>query len=309
MNNKISFPGLGIKEFEIDPVVLEFGENFSIAWYGLIITTGIVLAVLYIYMRLRSIGLIGDDLIDLTFATVIPGVLGARFYYVLFYELKNPGTYETFMEMIAIWEGGLAIYGGIIFGALGAIIMLKVKKIKKLAFFDALAPAVMIGQTLGRWGNFFNCEAYGGDTDLPWRMRIEFAYGEIVEVHPTFLYESLWNFLGLAIITVVFYKLKAKKFDGQVLLFYLGWYGLGRFMIEGLRQDSLYIGNVRVSQLVAILCFMVAGALFVYFTIKIKENISSDVIYEKDTPKYEAIIAKRNNDNSEENINDSEEKS
>lgn len=293
MNDKISFPGLGIKEFEIDPIAVQFGEKFSIAWYGVIITTGIVLAILYIYLRLKKLGLIGDDLIDITFATVIPGILGARLYYVFFHGLKNPGTYTSLYDVIAIWEGGLAIYGGIIFGALGAIIMLRIKKIKGLAFFDALGPAVMIGQILGRWGNFFNCEAYGAETTLPWRMRINFAYGETIEVHPTFFYESMWNLIGLIIITLVFYRFKKKKFDGQVLLFYLAWYGLGRAMIEGLRLDSLYIGALRVSQWVAILCFVVAGSLFVYFTIKIKENISSDVIYKDESPKYAKIMAER----------------
>ena len=306
MNNKISFPGLGIKEFEIDPVAVEFGDKFSIAWYGVIITTGMVLAILYIYYRLKKQGLIGDDLIDITFSTVIPGILGARIYYVIFHGIKNPGTYKSFYDVIAIWEGGLAIYGGIIFGALGAMIMLKIKKIRGLAFFDALGPAVMIGQILGRWGNFFNCEAYGGETTLPWRMRINFAYGETVEVHPTFLYESLWNIVGLVIITLVFYTFKKRKFDGQVLLFYLSWYGLGRFMIEGLRQDSLYIGSIRVSQLVAIICFAVAGSLLVYFTIKIKGNISSDVIYKEESPKYAKIMAERNEPVQSENTENEE---
>ena len=144
-------------------------------------------------------------------------------------------------------------------------------------------------------GNFFNSEAYGGPCDLPWRMRIAFAGGNTIEVHPTFFYESLWNFVGIVIITLVFYTFKKKKFDGQALLFYLGWYGLGRAIIEGLRQDSLYIGNIRVSQLVALICFAIAGGLFVYFTIKIKENISADVIYKEGTPKYCAIIEQRNN--------------
>jgi len=294
MNNKISFPGLGIDEFEIDPIALEFGEKFSVAWYGIFVTSGIIAAILYIYFRLRKNGLISDDLIDITFATVIPGILGARIYYVIFHGIKNPGTYTTFMEIIAIWNGGLAIYGGIIFGALGAIIMLRIKKIRGLAFFDALGPGVMIGQILGRWGNFFNCEAYGAETTLPWRMRIDFGYGDIVEVHPTFFYESMWNLIGLVIITLVFYVFKKKKFDGQVLLSYLAWYGLGRAMIEGLRQDSLYIGSLRVSQWVALICLTVAGSLLVYFTIKIRGNIASDVIYKESSYKYAKIIAERN---------------
>ena len=297
MNNKVSFPGIGIKEFEIDPIAVDFelfGESFSIAWYGIFVTCGIVAAILYIYFRLKKHGLIGDDLIDITFATVIPGILGARIYYVIFHGIKNPGTYTSFYDVIAIWEGGLAIYGGIIFGALGAIIMLRVKKIRGLAFFDALGPGVMIGQILGRWGNFFNCEAYGAETTLPWRMRIDFAYGETIEVHPTFFYESMWNVIGLVIITLVFYVFKKKKFDGQVILFYLAWYGLGRSMIEGLRLDSLYIGALRVSQWVAIICLVVAGSLFVYFTIKIRDNISSDIVYKESSRKYTMILAKRN---------------
>jgi phosphatidylglycerol:prolipoprotein diacylglycerol transferase len=293
MNNKIGFPGLGIKDFEIDPVALEFelfGKDITVAWYGVVITLGIVLAITYIYLRLKKIGLVFDDLMDITFGTVIPGILGARLYYVFFYNLEHPGTYTTFEEIIAINKGGLAIYGGIIFGALGAYLTLKAKKVRIPAFFDALGPAVMIGQILGRWGNFFNCEAYGAETTLPWRMRLSFASGFVTEVHPTFLYESLWNLLGLVIICVVFYAMKKRKFDSQVLLFYLSWYGLGRFMIEGLRQDSLYMGPFRVSQLVAILCFVVAGTLFVYFTVKTKENKCSEIIYKEGAKNYKEAM-------------------
>ena len=281
--NKISFPGLGIDEFSVNEVAFSiFGRD--IAWYALIITTGIILAVAYIFLRLREKGLVFDDLIDVTFFTVIPGMICARLYYVLFYELENPGTYKSFLDVIAIWNGGIAIYGGIIGGALGAFLTLRIKKMRVTQFFDALGPGVMLAQSIGRWGNFFNSEAYGSQTTLPWRMGV-IEGGEMIYVHPTFLYESLFNLLGFILINI-FYK--KKKYDGQIILIYFTWYGFGRMLIEGLRTDSLYIGSsgIRVSQLVAFICFVLGLSALIFFGIKYKKRHVARTIYCKGSKRY-----------------------
>ncbi len=286
--NKISFPGLGIGEMEIDPVALRFGE-VSIAWYGLIITCGILLSALYISLRGKRLKLLTDDLIDVAFCTVIPGIIGARLYYVIFDFMDRPGNYTSFYDVIAIWEGGLAIYGGIIGGALGALIGLRWKKIRIPAFFDLLAPAVQIAQSLGRWGNFCNAEAFGSETTLPWRMRIVNDYHPTgIEVHPTFLYESLWNLLGFVLLNL--YS-KKKKFDGEIFFLYLGWYGLGRMFIEGLRTDSLYLGGLRVSQWLAGACLVVAIGMLIYLHLFKKLRSVADCIYLPESKQYAAVNA------------------
>lgn len=284
--NKISFPGLGIGEMEINPTALSFGK-VSIAWYGLIITCGIIFSALYIYMRGKKLKLIADDLIDVAFCTVIPGIIGARLYYVFFDFLERPDNYTSFYDVIAVWEGGLAIYGGIIFGALGALIGLRWKKIRIPAFFDLLAPAVQMAQAIGRWGNFCNAEAYGGATTLPWRMRIVNDYHPMgIEVHPTFLYESLWNVLGFTLLCLY---TKKKKFDGEIFFLYLGWYGLGRMFIEGLRTDSLYLGGLRVSQWLAGACLIVAVVMLIYLHAVKKLRTVADCIYVPGSKRYEEL--------------------
>ncbi|MGM9681723.1 MAG: prolipoprotein diacylglyceryl transferase [Eubacteriales bacterium] len=285
--NKISFPGISDTTFEINEVAFTIpGTNISVAWYGILIMIGIFVAIFYIYRRAKRQKLIFDDLLDLAMFTVIPGIIGARLYYVFFDWLRHPGNYTSFRDVIAIWEGGLAIYGGIIFGALACILTLRYKKIRIPAFFDCLAPAVMIAQSIGRWGNFCNGEAFGASTDLPWAMHIETSYDggttwfvTAMGAHPTFLYESLWNLLGFILLCSLY---KHRKFDGQITLGYLTWYGFGRMFIEGLRTDSLYIGgtDIRVSQLIAFLCFIIAGTLLIYLTfIRHKTRSVSDCIY------------------------------
>ncbi len=254
MENKIAFPGLGIEEFTLDRVAFTiFGRD--VAWYGVIIAIGMIVAVGYIMWRTTQYkGIKPDDVIDFALFVIVFGVIGARLYYVIFDPTPN---YHSFIDVIAIWEGGLAIYGGIIAGAATAIVVCLVKKIRIPCFFDMLAPAVMIAQSIGRWGNFVNGEAYGGVTDIFIRMELNG-----VCVHPTFLYESLWNLLGFILLNI-FYK--KRKFDGQIVLGYLAWYGLGRGFIEGLRTDSLYIGSLRVSQLVGFLSFALALLSMLYF--------------------------------------------
>ena len=255
--NKISFPGLGIKEFKLNPIAFEiFGK--PVAWYGIIISFAMILAVLYVLYRAKqSDSIKQDDVFDYAIWAIPLGVIGARIYYVAtkFEDYKADSILETFKNCIAIWEGGIAIYGAIIGGALGLIIASRIKKIKPLKIFDMVAPAVMIAQAIGRWGNFCNAVAHGGPTSLPWRMGIRNDENPTaIFVHPTFLYESLWNILGFILINL-FYK--KKKYDGQILVMYLTWYGFGRMLIEGLRTDSLYVLGFRISQIVGFLCFFI----------------------------------------------------
>lgn len=281
----LSFPGLGIGEFTIDSVAFTLFGKISINWYSLIITTGIIVAVLYVWFRFKEHKYPLDDLIDYALWIVPCGILGARLYYIIFkldYYIvtfkdgffANLG--ESLRRMIAVWEGGLAIYGGIIAGAIAAILVARHKKKSILQMLDFLAPAVMIAQAIGRWGNFMNAEAHGGITELPWRMGI--LEGEVWNYyHPTFFYESLWNVIGFLLIHFIFVKNKRfTKFEGQICFMYLAWYGFGRMIIEGLRTDSLYLfGFIRISQLVGLLCFLGGVGIIVYKLIKqrkVKEN-------------------------------------
>ncbi len=259
--NHISFPGLGIKEFKLNPEAFNlFGR--PVMWYGVIISVAMILAVLYVLYRAKhSEGIKTDDVFDFAIWAIPLGVVGARIYYVAtkFEEYKADTPLETLKNCIAIWEGGIAIYGAIIGGALGLYIAARLKKIKVLKAFDMAAPAVMIAQAIGRWGNFCNAEAHGGPTDLPWRMGIRNdEFPTTVYVHPTFLYESLWNVLGFVLINIIY---KKKKYDGQILVMYLTWYGFGRMLIEGLRTDSLYVLGFRISQVVGFLCFFIGICL------------------------------------------------
>ena len=286
----VSFPGLGIGEFSFSRVAFEiplFG-GIKIHWYGIIIVTGIILAFLYAYYRAKHEGISFDDLLDITIFTVIFAVIGARAYYVL----TTLDQYDSFLEMIAIWNGGIAIYGAIIAGAITVYAVCRVKKIPFLKMFDVAAPSVMIGQIVGRWGNFCNGEAFG--TEIPQdsifyfiRMGLNSANtdGQMLYVHPTFLYESLWNLVGLVIIHCLY---KKKKFDGQVVLMYATWYGFGRMFIEGLRTDSLYIpGTVlRISQVIGFLCFVLGAIALIVLLAKANRRQKDSMEY---TPAYKKI--------------------
>ena len=277
----ISFPGLGIDGIRINRLVFSVG-NIQVAWYGLLITIGIALAVLYCIRRAKSVGIDSDTVIDIALLTVVLGVLGARLYYVIA-DWKN-GGYDSLYDVIAIWNGGLAIYGGVIGGILGIFIMCRVKKINFLTMMDIAAPSVMIGQIIGRWGNFTNAEAFGSlqvydffgktfDTshlfeNLFCRMGIQYGELPFVEyVHPTFLYESLWNLIGFLWINAIW---KKRRRDGQIAWCYLSWYGFGRMWIEGFRTDSLYAGSLRVSQLLGAVCFLGALSLLIFTLVRPK---------------------------------------
>lgn len=271
--NPIEFPGLGL-EFNIQRVAFTlFGKD--VYWYGIIIALGMALAVIYCYYNARRFGIVPDRVLDMILFAAPLGIIGARIYYVVFYLdlYRRPDGSFDWGSAVSIWDGGLAIYGGVIAGVLVLYVFCKVTHIKFLAFADLGVHGLMIGQAIGRWGNFCNQEAFGGLTNLPWRMGLTIG-GQYMEVHPTFLYESLWNAAGLAF--AHFYFKKHRKYDGQVFLFYLCWYGLGRMWIEGMRTDSLYLfgTGIRVSQLLAGICFVVAGALLLYFHFKRKNDPS-----------------------------------
>ena len=263
---KLSFPGLGIGEFTVDSEAFSiFGA--PIAWYALIICLGMVFAVCYVIFRAGQIGIDSEQIIDFALFVIPIGVIGARLYYVLM-ELDS---FDSLGEALNIRNGGLAIYGGIIAGAITVFCVCKYKKINFLAFADCVVPGLIMAQSIGRWGNFMNGEAFGSETTNFLRMGIynynsiyTFGTSQMVYVHPTFLYESLWNLVGFIAINV-FYK--HKKYDGQIFLMIFGWYGLGRMWIEGLRMDSLYLfgSSIRASQALAMLLFAVCTALLVYF--------------------------------------------
>lgn len=253
----ISFPFLG--DWSINPSnsFVLFGHTFY--WYGVIIACGFLLAVAYCFHRCREFGISQDDLTDNLLFAVPIAIIGARAYYVLF----NLDNYHSFWDACKIWEGGLAIYGGIIAAVITVLVVCRVKKISPLAVLDTVSFGLLIGQSIGRWGNFMNREAYGYETDAFCRMGLTLN-GETIYVHPTFLYESLWNAVGFVLLHVLSKKTK-RKFDGQYFLYYLAWYGLGRSWIEGLRTDSLYIGGtgIRVSQLLAIMTFLASVIILV----------------------------------------------
>lgn len=279
--NYISFPGLGIDEFPLKKTAFSL-LGHDIMWYGVIISIGIILGVLYVLFRAKYEDISGDDVIDYAIYLTFFGVIGARLYYVImeFDSYKGKDIGQTLFNILAIWEGGLAIYGGIIAGAIALITVSFIKKIKLGRAFDMIAPAVMLGQIIGRWGNFTNAEAHGGETSLPFRMGIRAEGSSITEyVHPTFLYESLWNLVGFILINI-FYK--KKKYDGQIFIMYLTWYGFGRMFIEGLRTDSLYVGDFRISQVVAFLCFFFGLATLVSMeiVIRLRNKAQSTVLCE-----------------------------
>ena len=241
--SSISFPFLGI---EVNPGrTLSLGP-LTIHYYGLVIAVGLMLAVLYACRRCREFGVKQDDLLDGVLWVTPFAIVCARAYYCVFSwadYAENP------ISVLYIWNGGLAIYGGVLGAAVGVLVFCRIKKIKIGTVLDMVALGFLIGQSIGRWGNFFNREAFGAATDSFFRMGLyNTVTGAWEYYHPTFLYESLWNAAGFV---MLHFLSKRRQYDGQIALGYVAWYGLGRAMIEGLRVDSLYLGSVRVSQLLA----------------------------------------------------------
>ncbi len=256
----ISFPMLG--DLSINPPNSFEVFGFSIYWYGVIIAAGFLLAVLYCMHRCGEFGLNSDNVLDTLIVGTPLAIIGARLYYVVFYfDLYRDNLWEIF----AIRDGGLAIYGGIIGAIIGLLIVSHWRRFSAFAMLDLGCFGMLIGQFVGRWGNFINREAYGAETEIFCRMGLtDPVTGNTIYVHPTFLYESLWNFLGFVLLHI-FSKKFERRFDGQFFLMYVAWYGFGRMLIEGLRTDSLYIPGtaIRVSQLLGALSCAAAVIAFV----------------------------------------------
>lgn len=259
MSTTVTFPGLGL-EFAISRVAFTvFG--MEVYWYGLIIATGLLAGFLIAYAKAKKFGIDSDRMTDVILVTTVLAVLCARIYYVVFY----PGDYDTLGKILNLRDGGLAIYGAVLGAFFFGWLMCRLRRVPVLAMFDLTAIGFLAGQAIGRWGNFTNQEAFGTNTTLPWGMysaRTEAylrgvagelaAQGVVVEptapVHPTFLYESLWCLLGLVLL--LRYS-NHRRYDGELALLYVAWYGAERCVVEGLRTDSLMWGSLRVSQVLA----------------------------------------------------------
>ena len=253
MEHLIEFPGLGFS-FTLNRAAFTIG-GVNIYWYGIIICVGFLLGAVYISRRAKDYGFTQDNVYDTILLAVPLGIICARLYFVAF----RWGDYQdNLLKIFSIRSGGLAIYGGVIGAVLAIVIYGRVKHLNIADMGDLAARGLLIGQGIGRWGNFVNAEAHGGPTDLPWRMVIDGGAG----VHPTFFYESVWNLLGFV---VLHQWAKKRRFSGEIFLGYLAWYGFGRMFIEGMRTDSLYIGQtgLRVSQLVAFATCVIAVWLIV----------------------------------------------
>ena len=298
MINTVTFPGLGL-EFTINRVAIElFGR--SIYWYGIIIASGLLLAMYLCGKWGKRFGITEDQITDMMLFAVPAALVSVRAYYVIFnldlYRLED-GSLD-WGAILRYSDGGLAIYGAIFSSALVLLIFCRAKKISFLAFADLGVHGLLIGQLIGRWGNFMNVEAFGGSTTLPWRMCSESIARYMLNngyvdamgaqmildgsmgVHPTFFYESAWNLIGLLL---VYYIGKRRKFDGQCFLFYFFWYGLGRTWIEGLRTDSLYFFGlelfgmpVRTSQMVSVVFCVAAGVTLLYM---LRKDWSGHILY------------------------------
>lgn len=259
---KITFPSLNLsldpsRSFHIGPM--------EIHWYGLLIAVGLLLAVVYACRRCKTFGLRDSDLIDGVLCIVPFAVICARAYYCIF---QWQAYVDDPISVLYIWQGGLAIYGGVIGAAIGIVVYARIKKdkVKLTAVLDITALGFLIGQSIGRWGNFINREAFGAETTSFLRMGLlNKLTGEVKYYHPTFLYESVWNACGFVLLH---FLSKKRKYDGQIALGYVAWYGLGRAMIEGLRTDSLYWGPIRVSQLLAAVSCVAAVAVLIFMAFK-----------------------------------------
>ena len=280
--NLVQFPGLGLS-FESDRVAFTIG-GVSIYWYGVCIAVGLCLALVFAFRHSIEFGVDPDGMVDVILIGVVLGIVSARAYYVA----MAPFKYQSIWEMIAIRDGGLAIYGGIIGGFLFGGLACKWRKVPVLPMFDLTAMGFLVGQCCGRWGNFFNQEAFGCNTTLPWGMYSQATHDYLTSsvvtvpkgvtidpnlpVHPTFLYESIWCFVGLFLLVRY---IKKRRFAGDIALRYLIWYGAGRCWIEALRTDSLLLVpsiGLRVSQLVAGIAVVAGVAAEIYFTRKFKSK-------------------------------------
>lgn len=287
----ISFPILG--DFYVNPAKYFQIGSLKVHWYGVIIAVGFLLAVIYACNRAHEFGLESDNILDAVIYGLPTAIICGRAYYVIFYwELykDNPS------EIIKVWHGGIAMYGVLLGAILTTVIYTRRHKISLLAFLDVVSLGFLIGQFIGRWGNFINREAHGYETDIFCRMGLT-ANGVTTYVHPTFLYESLWNFVGFILIHL--FSKKHRKYDGQIFACYIGWYGFGRMLIEGIRTDSLYLFNtgIRVSQLLAFLSFLVAASILLLNKFKFKPDPAKMFVNRKLTDASEKQEPNRDADN------------
>lgn len=226
--------------------------GLEIRWYGIFIAMAMLIASTFVLRKGKAMGLKEDDIMDLVIWVLPSAIIGARLHYVLFYDLSYYMSQP--LEILNLRAGGLAIHGGVIAGVLAGYIVTRIKKMPFVKLADIVAPVLILGQAIGRWGNFFNGEAHGGPTDLPWGIMVD---GQ--KVHPTFLYESVWDFI---IFLLLFKLLNHKKFDGQVAALYLILYSIGRYFIEGLRTDSLMVGPFRTAQVISLLMIALGGIIY-----------------------------------------------
>ena len=264
MEHIVEFPGLGIS-LKVNEVALALTDSYSIRWYGVIIAIGYLLAVIYAWRSSKKMNISMDKLFDAVIAGTLGGIVFARLYYVVFYydSTGHNRYFENPMEIIKIHDGGIAIYGGIIGALLVGGLVAKWKGLRVPAVLDIASLGFLIGQSIGRWGNFVNQEAFGGPTDLPWGMVSDNTGG--IAVHPCFLYESLLCLLGFVLLHI--FTRKYRRYDGQTFILYLVWYGVVRFFIEGTRTDSLVLfqNGPKVSQLVAAGCVLAGVVLLIVF--------------------------------------------
>lgn len=279
--DQVVFPRLGLDFTISDTAFTIFG--IDIKWYGLFITVGMLLAMVYGFTQMKKYGIDPDRSIDAIIGGVLGGIVGARVYYVIMSWDSYSGD---LLSIFNIRNGGLAIYGGLIGALLVGGLVAKIRKVKLLPLFDIAGIGFLLGQGIGRWGNFTNQEAFGCNTKTlfgmssgniqQWIMNhgesATLAPGEVMAVsqpvHPCFLYESVWCLVGFVLLAI--FAKKIRKYDGQIFLIYLAWYGLGRFFIEGLRTDSLMIGSMRVSQVLAAVCVIVSVILQIVIGFKVK---------------------------------------
>ncbi|MCI9552700.1 MAG: prolipoprotein diacylglyceryl transferase [Acutalibacter sp.] len=261
MTHVVEFPGLGLT-FTVNEVAFSIG-NYDIRWYGVLIALGYLLAIIYAWRSVRKMNIDMDRLIDAVLAGTVGGIICARLYYVLFYT--GDKYWNDPIQILYIHDGGIAIYGGFIGAMVFGGLVAKWRGLRVPAVLDLASLGFLIGQGVGRWGNFVNQECFGEATTLPWGMLSDNTQRVVPEgpVHPCFLYESILCLLGFVLLHI--FTRKFRQYDGQTFLLYIVWYGAVRFFIEGTRTDSLMLGSLRVSQLVAALCVVVGVVLLVVF--------------------------------------------
>lgn len=281
MQNTIAFPGLGL-EFEVNKIAFTV-FSFPVRWYALCIMTGLLLALGFVLLTCKKRGVDPDHVYDICFWGLISGVVFARIFYCIF-DWENVGGFSGIFK---IWEGGIAIYGAIIGAILSTSIYCKVKKLNWKNVFDVCCPGLFIGQIIGRWGNFFNVEVYGQETTSLLRMSINGAPG----VHPLFLYEGLWNLVGLILLIAFRHR---KKADGQVFCFYVFWYSFGRLFLEGMRQTEyiLYLipNTVGISQVVAAIGIIFGITGKIYLGVKAKKKAKTEADNANDAEAIEETV-------------------